>query len=101
MATEADFSVNADRANKVGKEILKSMDDRLVNEYTFKRKSTVKNMAGKVSIRYQNNEDVIIDPLLLFQRMITAGKNTGDLKNILTYELSTYPPSLFVCPHTM
>ena len=41
------------------------------------------------------SESVEIDPQLLFQRLITAGTNSGDLDNVFRYELCSYPPAIF------
>jgi len=40
-------------------------------------------------------EDIHIDPLLLFQRLIIAGAQQDILQDALSYELRGYAPSLF------
>ena len=45
---------------------------------------------------YKIQEDVVhIDPKLLFQRLVTAGKYRDDLPNVFQHELCNYPPALF------
>jgi len=38
---------------------------------------------------------VQVDPQLLFQRLVTAGKRCGELPLLFMYELCSYPPALF------
>ena len=47
------------------------------------------NNAIKVS-----HELVNIDPLVLFQRLVTAGISNEQLPEIFQYELSSFPPAL-------
>ena len=52
-------------------------------KHSFKRKAKV------------GDDEVHIDPLLLFQRLIISGSQANDLTNALTYEHCNYPPALF------
>ncbi len=42
-----------------------------------------------------NQEIILIDPQVLFQRLITVGMTSEQLPEIFQYELSSYPPALF------
>ena len=54
-------------------------------------------MLEKASIRTM--QDMIeINPQLLFQSLLTAGINSREIKNVLTYELCSYPPA-FIFTH--
>ena len=76
------------------------MDGKLVIDYAFKKNATIKNMGKKVTIKV-GNETIQIDPLLFFQRIVTAGMNSGELKTTFTFELCTYPPAMFENVHLM
>lgn len=66
-----------------------------VDKYTFKRKDQTVPLSINNAMKV-NQETVSIDPQLLFQRLITvADRCDEDISNILKYELSTYPSSLF------
>ncbi len=40
---------------------------------------------------YVGDDEVQIDPVLLFQRLFISGSQAKDLANALTYELCIYP----------
>ena len=63
--------------------ILNYMVGQPVLKHSFKRKAKV------------GDDEVHIDPLLLFQRLIISGSQANDLTNALTYEHCNYPPALF------
>ena len=90
----ASASVNADCAREVGDKILQDMVDKPVLTYSFKKKDQVTNMASSDAIKVRE-EEVVIDPQLLFQRLVTAGVRNENLQDIFEYELCSFPPSLF------
>jgi hypothetical protein len=96
----AHASVNCDTAQHVGQQIMQSMKDQKVVEYTFRKKDQVVTMGTKGSVKIRD-EVVSVDPLLLFQRLSTAGARCGDLQDVFTYELCSYPPALFESPDVM
>ena len=93
-------SVNVEHAPQVGQKILDKMTGHKVSEFVFKRSDHVVTLASKHSIKAPS-DTVTIDPLLLFQRFVTAGHNSGDLADVLKYELCVYPPALFETSGTM
>lgn len=95
----ADSSVNADEAKCVGEKILSSMNGKSPTDYTFKRSAQAITMASKSSVKI-NNDQVQVDPQLLFQRLIMACENS-QLAELFRYELCTYPTSLFDSPLTL
>ena len=95
----ADSSVNADEAKCVGEKILSSMNGKSPTDYTFKRSSQAVTMSSKSSVKI-NNDQVQVDPQLLFQRLIMACENS-QLAESFRYELCTYPTSLFDSPSTL
>eukprot|EP00795_Rhopilema_esculentum_P006999 gene6999-12627_t len=65
-----------------------------VGEYTFKRKDIAVIMKARSSIQI-DGEIISIDPLLMFQRLITAVRGLGselDLDTAFYDELFTFPP---------
>ena len=87
-------SVNVDHAAQVGKKILEKMAGQKVSDFVFKKSDHVVTLASKHSVKTLS-DTVTIDPLLLFQRFITAGYNSGELADVLKCELCAYPPALF------
>ena len=65
-----------------------------VLKYSFKRKARAVTFASYAAVKVGDDE-VQIDPLLLFQRLIISGSQANDLANALTYDLCNYPKALF------
>ena len=81
----ADKNVNVDNFFYVGSVLIKKMEGQNVFNYTFKRNGRVKNMTtGSVS----SENEITIDPGLLFQRLLVVAKSTPlDIHDLLQYEL--------------
>ena len=92
----ADSNVNAETAKSVGEKILSSMNGKLATEYSFKRSAQAVTMASKSSVKIADDQ-VQVDPQLLFQRLIIACDNS-QLEELFQYELCTYPTALFDSP---
>jgi len=62
--------------------------------YKFKRKDRVQTLGNSSAVKIV--PDQTIDPALLFHRFLEVSRS-GDLspEEVLTYELSPYPPALF------
>lgn len=86
-------SVDVDQAKKVGEKVLSSMNKSSPLEYQFKRKSHAVTLATKSAVKI-DGEHVQVDPQLLFQRLLLASQQQ-DLISHFSYELCTYPASLF------
>lgn len=89
-----DSAVNVDKARIIGEKVIASMTGRSATEYSFKKSAQAITLAKKSAVRI-DNEQVEIDPQLLFQRLILASNTSEDLPTIFRYELSSYPTSLF------
>ena len=90
------LSVNVDTAHAVGMNIITSMTRKAVTEYTFKKKDTVVTMKTRSIVKI-DEEIITVDPLLLFQHLITTVRGLGsdlDLETAFKYELCTFPPAL-------
>ena len=51
-------------------------------------------LGTKNSVR-NDGDDVQVDPLLLFQRLITVTHTSDELESAFKHELCSYPPALF------
>ncbi|XP_068675446.1 uncharacterized protein [Montipora foliosa] len=92
----ADSNANADTAKSAGEKILSSMNGKLATDYSFKRSAQAVTMASKSSVKIADDQ-VQVDPQLLFQRLIIACDNS-QLEELFQYELCTYPTALFDSP---
>eukprot|EP00745_Piridium_sociabile_P028799 TRINITY_DN4651_c0_g1_i2.p1 TRINITY_DN4651_c0_g1~~TRINITY_DN4651_c0_g1_i2.p1 ORF type:complete len:839 (-),score=172.35 TRINITY_DN4651_c0_g1_i2:728-3244(-) len=87
--------VNADSAKEIGHKILDDMTGKTVLEATIKKKDQVITLAAKSNVKVCE-EPINVDPLLLFQRLVTVAQNTPEiLPSVFQYELSNVPTSLF------
>ena len=93
----ADDSVNVFNAVGVGMKVINSMQDKTVYNYTFKSSSKAVNMQMKIKIS-SKNENVIVDNVLLFQRltaiMLSNSSVDVNMNEIFSHSLCAYPGSL-------
>ena len=89
-------SVNVDDAKLVGQHILDSMVGKSVNNISFQRKKQAVTLASKAAVTV-DNEQVQVDPQLLFQRLSLLATNCAkdDPASYFEYELCTHPAALF------
>ena len=92
----ADSNANADTAKSVGEKIISSMNGKLATDYSFKRSAEAVTMASKSSVKITDDQ-VQVDPQLLFHRLIIACDNS-QIEELFQYELCTYPTALFDSP---
>ena len=90
----AENKINAENAKRIGTTIINAMVGKCVIEHSFKKKDQIITMASNNAIKV-NQEIILIDPQVLFQRLITVGMTSEQLPEIFQYELSSYPPALF------
>ncbi len=90
----AENKINAENAKRIGTTTINSMVRKCVIEHSFKKKDQIITMASNNAIKV-NQEIILIDPQVLFQRLITVGMTSEQLPEIFQYELSSYPPALF------
>ena len=67
----AEEGVSVDTAKSIGKKIIQSMVGQSVTEYSFERSSKAVTLGVASSVRI-GNEQVQVDPKLLFQRLVLA-----------------------------
>ena len=87
VATE---NVNAEKAEDVGCKILEGMQGKQVMNYTFRKKDQAVTMDFKSKIAI-DTDDVTIDPLLLFQRLVMVSMQKESLEEAFCYVLCGYP----------
>jgi len=87
--------VNVHDFESVENEIIEDIIGKSAFTYKFKRKDRARTL-GNISAVKIAPDRTIIDPALLFQRILVVSRS-GDLsqEEVLTYELSPYPPALF------
>ena len=93
----ADGTVNVDTAKEIGESILNSMENRCVEDFTFKKKPQAVIFKCKAQVKI-DNDLVAVDPQLLLQRLISSARGNiepQELSILFTYELATHPPALF------
>ena len=90
----ADASVNVHNTKEVRHAILKDMEGHTAADLVSRKKTQVKTLAAKKSVKVDGCP-VTADPQLLFQRFITAANTTYEgKKELFQYECS-FPSSLF------
>ena len=84
---------NAHLAKDFGNNIIKMMEDQNAAQFIFRKKHQIKTMGHKI---VTDGVEVQVDPQVLFQRLLVIASNAEiTLSEIMTFELSVYPPSLF------
>ena len=61
----------------------------------IKRTDKVNSLAKMTSIIKIGNQEIEINPMILFQRMLMCINSPDDVKEFLKYEISSYPQSIF------
>ena len=65
-----DETVNVDTAKEIAESILKSMENKSVEDFIFKKKSQAATLTCKTQVQI-DNDSVAVDPQLRFQRLIS------------------------------
>ena len=92
--------INVQNLLIVGKDAMTNMEGQAVFSYSHKRTYAVKTLASTRSVTVDKERG--IDPALLFQRFLMVSQS-GDpcLEDVMKYELSPYPPSLYEGNHLL
>ena len=86
----ANEGVNVDQAKCIGNAVLELMEDQDALSFTFKKS----NKAVTLGIKKIGDEDVHVDPQLLFQRLLTVSDHSLDNPvEGFKAELCSYPAS--------
>lgn len=92
----ADDAINCDEIEKIGSKIQSNLDGVAVVNASIKRKEQIKSLSTLKNVVRINNQNVSIDPALLFTRLIVIAERCADIKSYFDYELTPVPTSLFV-----
>ena len=88
----ADESVICDEAECVGRSIQDSLDGVSLKEATDTRSAPATSLKPSVKT---GNEKVVIDPMILFSRLVVLLQRHDDVTRFFAYELAVVPMSLF------
>ena len=92
----AERNVNADEVYKIGLNIIKSMTGVDTDKFIFKKKDQAVIMKSESPIKI-DNEQIFVDPMLLFQWVIALVQGIGrdvDVETAFLYKLCTSPLTL-------
>ncbi|CAK1588860.1 unnamed protein product [Parnassius mnemosyne] len=87
--------VNCHQALDIGTKTMKNFIGRRFSDMKQSKKNVVLSLASMSSSIKNNGETVTVNPLTIFQRTVIAKKNDEDVADLLTYELTPFPMSLF------
>ena len=90
-------TVNCDKAELIGTHIQKSLNNQTFASCSFKSKDQITNLQSLYSSITIDKEQVAIDPLTLFLRLVVLvdRKPEVEIENCLYYELTPCPKALF------
>ena len=95
LSATDDDGISCDRAEEIGLEIQKTLDEVNVADATIKRKKQVKTLSSLTNNVKIGKTDVEIDPKILFMRLIAMIQREDNISDYFDYELTTTPLSLF------
>ncbi|PZC75227.1 hypothetical protein B5X24_HaOG206534 [Helicoverpa armigera] len=90
-----DDKINCHKAREVGIASMSKMTGKTFNNIKLKRSQKVLPLLAVSSTVKIHEEEVPIDPVLLFQRMSITKDFEDEIENFFEYELAPYPLSLF------
>ena len=89
----AESIINVDRAKQIGENILESMVDNFVEEFTLRKANEVVTMSSRSAGNHRMSSTV--NPQLIFQWIVLVGKRCRELSSLFKYELYCFPSVLF------
>ena len=95
ITASIESDINCDNAEGIGAKIQQSLDKVNYQMSKIKHSEKVKTMSSLLSAVKIDNEDVTIDPMLLFSRLIVKVMREKNITSYFSYELSPYATSLF------
>ena len=70
------------------------MAEKSTHEFIFHKADRAVTMCERRTVKVKG-DSVKVDPLLLFQRLVTIGERMGEIAPLFSYKLCTYPAALF------
>ena len=95
LTANKESKVNCDEVEEIGTRIQETLDDTNYTEAKIKRNDGVKNLAALQSSVKIADDQVTIDPMTLFNRLVALVMRDSDVSSCFKYELSPFPTSLF------
>ena len=95
ITASIESDINCDNAEGIGAKIQQSLDKVNYQMSKIKHSEKVKTMSSLLSAVKIDNEDVTIDPMMLFSRLIVKVMREKNIASYFSYELSPYATSLF------
>jgi len=94
IGLNANEDVNVHNLFTIGEQTVAKMEGQPVFSFSYKRNMKAKTLALAHAVKV--TEDRTIGPALLFQRFLVVSQSGElSLEEVMNYELSPYPPSLF------
>ena len=90
----ADFSANCDQAKEIGEAAANAITGKVFSEVKLKRSDKVTTISGANTIKVRGRS-ALVNPTLLFNRITCVLKNSNEMEEYLSYELSPQPSALF------
>lgn len=88
-------SINCHQAYEIGMKSIKSVIGTDFESLKLSRKNRVLSLKSIQSSVKVNDETVVINPLLLFQRLCVNINRKNEMKSYLKFELAPFPLSIF------
>jgi len=95
MTATKESKINCDEVEEIGEKIQKTLDGANYTEAKIKRNDGIRNLAALQSSVKIADDQVAIDPMTLFNRLIALVMRDGNVSSCFNYELSPFPTSLF------
>jgi hypothetical protein len=95
LTANKESKINCDEVEEIGKRIQETLNDTNYTDAKIKRNDGVKNLAALQSSVKIGDDQVTIDPMTLFNRLIALVMRDSDVSSCFKYELSPFPTSLF------
>ncbi|MES9882393.1 MAG: hypothetical protein ABW185_16095, partial [Sedimenticola sp.] len=92
----ADKSVNCDKAFELGQTAADSITDKQFTDAKLKRNDRVKTISGSINTVHVRGQPVVVNPVLLFNRITCVMQSRSEMEQFLAYELAPQPTSLFL-----
>ncbi|CAH0746943.1 unnamed protein product [Bemisia tabaci] len=90
-----DETINCEKAEEVGRELLKKVDGQSFSELKLQRSSKVKSLASLTNSINIKGENITVNTTQLFNRIICCTKTDEELQECFKYELANHPTALF------
>jgi len=96
IVASASDNINCDEVEEVGADIMHHIDGLCFTDVRLKRKDQIRTLAHvTTSVSGSKKHLSIVDPSILFHRLLVIMQRSADMEHYFSYELSAQPTSLF------